>query len=173
MRRTLAATGQGGFTVVEILVAVTVLSIGSAVLWYSLRSTARMEKQNRLHHEAAILARSDLEGLRGRPRSLIKDTSYRVPSAGGIELLVLREVFDSARIVSTLEEVTLDENMAPLELKKPLEVRVRVFQTAPGEEDGFGGSLQGWDMASGGEEEEGSRRTLVRLLLKIPDYRWH
>ena len=52
---------QAGYTLIEIIVAMSVLSIGSAVLWYTIRSSARLERMNRLHHEANILARSELE----------------------------------------------------------------------------------------------------------------
>lgn len=150
----------------------TVLSIGSAVLWYTLRSSARLEKMNRLHHEANILARSELEGLRGVPRREIRDTSYRVAVAGGEELRVVREVFDSAKVVSSLKEVTLDENLSPAELRKPLEVRVRVFRDAG--EGGFGEALPAWDGDwESGAGEDGKRRTLSALVLKIPEYRWH
>jgi prepilin-type N-terminal cleavage/methylation domain-containing protein len=165
---------QAGYTLLEMVVALTILSIGSAVLWYTLRSTARLEKLNRIHHQANLLARSDLEGLRSVPRGDIRDTSYRVPAPGGEELMVVREVFDSARIVSTLEEVPLDERMRPQELRKPLEVRVRVFRSAEGaEEGGIPDPLPDWSPGFDAEEDGPSRRTLADLILKIPEYRWH
>ena len=43
---------QRGFTVVELAVALTVLSAGSAVLWYALRSASRLDRMNRAHHAA-------------------------------------------------------------------------------------------------------------------------
>lgn len=163
---------QAGYSLLEIIVAITVLAIGSAILWYSLRSSARLEKLNRLHHEANILARSELECLRSVPRQEIRDTSYRVMGPGGDELLVVREVFDSARMVATMAEVTLDNRMAPVELRKPLEVRVRVLKDA--EPGGGGFSEPAWDWSTGAEgEADGTRRTLSNLILKIPEYRWH
>lgn len=177
MTRRLAAptrVGQGGYSLLEIIVAMTVLSLGSAVLWYTLRSSARLEKLNRLHHEANILARSELEILRGVPRRDIRDTSYRVAVSGGEELMVVREVFDSAKVVSSLKEVALDENLSPAELRKPLEVRVRVFRRAVSEDGGIAWPLPEWDGEwESGEGEDEERRTLSALVLKIPEYRWH
>lgn len=163
---------QAGYSLLEIVIAMTILAVGSAILWYSLRSSARLEKMNRLHHEANILARSELESLRSVPRQAIRDSSYRVVGPGGDELLVVREVFDSARIVATLPEVTLDNRMAPVELRKPLEVRVRVFKETESGGEGFADPA--WDWSSGPESAgDGSRRTLSSLILKIPEYRWH
>lgn len=163
---------QAGYSLVEIIVAITVLAIGSAILWYSLRSSARLEKLNRLHHEANILARSELEALRSVPRRDIRDTSYRVVGPGGDDLTVVREVFDSARMVAILPEVALDDRMAPVELRKPLEVRVRVFMDPEPGEEGFAEPIWDWSMGSEGSVD-GSGRTLSNLILKIPEYRWH
>lgn len=161
---------QAGFTVIEIVVALTVLSIGSAVLWYTVRSSARIERLNRLHHEANSLARSELESLRSVPRAEIRDTSYRA-AAGGEEVLVVREVFDSAKVVSTLDEVALDDRMRPQELRKPLEVRVRVLRTVDAEGAALPDPLDA-AMAAGTEEEGGRRPALATLVLKIPEYKW-
>lgn len=162
---------QSGYTLVEIIVAMTVLAVGSAVLWYTLRASARLELMNRLHHEANILARSELESLRSVLKQDIRDTSYRVPGPGGVELMVVREAMDSARIVATLEEVVLDERMSPAELRKPLEVRVRVFMRGEGGDREESGPMPDWD--PDGEGEDGSRRTLASLSIKIPEYRRH
>lgn len=171
-----AAPKQGGYTLLELIVALTVLSLGSAVLWYTLRSSARLDRLNRLHHEANFLARSDLEALRIVPRQEVRDTAYRVAVAGGEELLVVREVFDSAKVMSNLGEIILDDKLSPLELRKPLEVRVRVFRPQAGEEGeipapsvGWG---DGWEQDWRGQDSS-SLRTLSSLILKLPEYRWH
>jgi prepilin-type N-terminal cleavage/methylation domain-containing protein len=162
---------QGGYSLVEVVVAITILSIGSAVLWYSLRSSARLEKANRLHHEANSMARSELEFLRGVPRQDLRDTSYRLQGPGGEELLVVREVYDSADIVSQ-PELTLDESLSPRELQQPREVRVRVFLAEQEEKSSFGlEALPEWDVEGGAWDAEG-RRTLSSLVLKLPEYRW-
>ena len=161
---------QRGYSLVEVVVAVTVLSVGSAVLWYSLRSSARLDKENRLHHAANLLARSDLETLRGLPRRDVRDTAYRLQGPGGEPLLVVREIYDSADIASQ-PELTLDEALSPRQLREPLEARVRVFMAGEGEEDGFGlDPFSAWP----GEDPagEGERRVLASLSLKIPEYRW-
>lgn len=158
---------RGGHTLIEVVVAFAVLAIGSAVLWYTVRASARAERQNRLHHEANLMARSELEAVRLLPRREVRDTSYRVPASGGDTLLVVREVFDSSRVLEALPEVALDENLSPVELRKPLEVRVRVLQGAGDGEEAIP------DPASAWAPREGGPRVLASLLLKLPEYRWH
>lgn len=176
-------TGQRGFTVVEIAVAFTILASGSAVLWYGLRSSAALDKVNRLHHAAVMAARSDLESLRARPKQDIHDTAYLVAGTLGDSLLVVRTVMDSARIVDALDEVVLDEKLSPKELRKPLEVKTIVYRL-PMEEAGryreMGAYLdQIGDAAesptpAGGTEADGSGPAIMAsLILKLPEYRWY
>jgi prepilin-type N-terminal cleavage/methylation domain-containing protein len=165
---------QRGYTILEIAVALTVLSIGSSVLWYSVRASGRAEKINRMHHAAVAAAESELESLRGRARENIKDTAYAVPGPGGEELRVVRQVFDSAKIVASLSEIILDDHMSPEELRKPLEVRVRVFKPKTGEEaspaaDGAGFSLDN----SSDDVETGNDPPVVSFTVKLPDYQWY
>ena len=177
---------QSGFTVVEIAVALTVLGLGSAVLWYGLRSSARMDKFNRLHHAAVLAARSDLESLRGRPKDDVHDTVYGASGGGSDTLIVSRRVMDSARVVNTFEEIELDEKLSPKELRKPLEVRVRVYAVQAHPESGLldlaslrldqdpdpysdGGS----GGATGEEEAANGPRLLTSLIVKLPEYRWY
>jgi prepilin-type N-terminal cleavage/methylation domain-containing protein len=170
---------QRGFTVIEIAIALTILAGGSAVLWYGLRSSARLDKMNRDHHAALLLARSDLESLRSLPKQDIHDTAYLGQGAGAESLLVVRRVMDSARIVNTLGELVLDEKLSPKELRKPLEVRVRVYRAPmagaggfrepaafrePAEVDFFGTSEEG--------AESGAPHPLANLVLKLPEYKW-
>lgn len=162
---------QAGYTLIEIIVALSVLSIGSAVLWYTLRSSARLERMNRLHHEANLLARSELEALRARPPGGIADTAYEVASPSGAKLAVERMVFDSAKVMATLEEITLDGMMRPEELKKPLEVRVRVYLDLAEDGSAIPDAGLAWDGVPLGSVPEG-RRVLASLVLKIPEYRW-
>jgi|GEM_PF-2365346 len=173
---------QRGFTVVEIAVALTILAMGSAVLWYGLKSSGKMDKLNRLHHAAVLAARSDLEDLRGRPKEDIHDTSYLTPGIGADSLLVVRRVMDSARIMNTLDEVVLDEKLSPKELRKPLEVRVKVFRLPAAQEGAFrdGASLpkeDGEEYGAGssddGETPDSRPRLLTSLILKIPEYKWY
>jgi prepilin-type N-terminal cleavage/methylation domain-containing protein len=171
--------GRRGFTVLELAIALTVLSAGSAVLWYGLRSAARMDRLNRAHHAALLLARSDLESLRALPREDIRDTAYLGQGAGAESLLVVRRVMDSARIVNTLRELVLDEHFAPKELRKPLEVKVRVYRAPAADGGGFAEPSRFQDPAEpsyfGPADEEGGGgppRPLATLTLKLPDYKW-
>lgn len=170
---------QGGFTVVELAVALTVLSAGSAVLWYGVRSAARLDRLNRAHHAALLLARSDLESLRALPKSDIHDTAYLGQGAGAESLLVVRRVMDSARIVNTLEEVALDDGMSPKELRKPLEVRVRVYRAPLADGGGFAEPSRFEDPAepsyfgpSDEDREGGPPRPMATLSMKLPEYKW-
>jgi hypothetical protein len=93
----------------------------------------------------------------------------------GEPLRLVRLVFDSARIMSSLEEVVLDEKMKPKELHKPLEVMVRVFPNPPG----LQGKASGTDLQAEGRDDFGNEepgeggRPLVTLLLKLPEYKWY
>jgi hypothetical protein len=170
---------QGGFTVVELAVALTVLSAGSAVLWYALRSAARLDRLNRAHHAALLLARSDLESLRALPKADIHDTAYLGQGAGAESLLVVRRVMDSARILNTQREVSLDEGLSPKELRKPLEVRVRVYRAPVAEGGGFVEPSRFEEPSEpsyfGPADEEGAGgppHPMATLTLKLPEYRW-
>ena len=170
-----AVVNQRGFTILEMAVAMTVLIIGGGTVWYSLQSASKIDKLNRIHQAALRMAQSDLESLRGVQRANIRDSAYRSPGPGGEELLVVREVFDSVRIVSTLQEITLDDKFTPLELKKPLEVRVRVWQLPPDGQEGTS-----WTAYEGhspesltASESSPPGRLLTSLTFKLPDYRWY
>ena len=174
-------TGQRGFTVVEIAVALTILTSGSAVLWYGLRSAAALDKVNRLHHAAVLAARSDLESLRARAKDDIHDTAYLAPGTLGDSLLVVRTVMDSARIVNTLDEIVLDDKLSPKELRKPLEVKTVVYRL-PMEEAGRYREMSayldliGEERSLPSEETEAGDvgpRILASLILKLPEYRWY
>ena len=174
-------TAQRGFTVVEIAVALTILASGSAVLWYGLRSSASLDKLNRLHHAAVLAARSDLETLRAHPKKDIHDTAYLAAGTLGDSLLVVRTVLDSARIVNSLEEVVLDESLSPKELRKPLEVMVNVYSVSM-EEAGRYRDLQGYLDQIGNADStpptemdagEAGPRKMASLVLKLPEYKWY
>jgi prepilin-type N-terminal cleavage/methylation domain-containing protein len=173
-------SGQRGFTVVEIAVALTVLAAGSSVLWYGLRASAKLDKLNRLHHAAVLAARSDLESLRGRPKENIHDTSYQAAGSGGDSLLVVRRVMDSARIVNTMDEIVLDDKLSPKELRKPLEVRVSVFRLVPSEDGSFrdASAFPDPDSEDAFGPEAGAGKAdrpgpLTSLILKLPEYKWY
>ena len=168
-----------GFTVLELVVSLTLLAAGSAVLWYGVRSAARLDRLNRAHHAALMLARSDLESLRALPRQDIHDTAYLGQGAGAESLLVVRRVMDSARIVNTLHEIALDEGLSPKELRKPLEVRVRVYRAPAADGGGFADPSAFQEPSEpsyfGPVEAEGSQgppRALATLTLKLPEYKW-
>jgi type II secretory pathway component PulJ len=169
---------RGGFTVLELAISLTILSAGSAVLWYGLKSSAKQERMNRLHHAAIIAARSDLESLRSLPKQDIHDTLYLSSGGSGESLLVVRTVMDSARIVNTLDEVVLDDKLSPKEAKKPLEVKVTVYRL-PASESGSppdASSLRDpetEDSPSGGEGADRRPRKLAGFILKLPEYKWY
>lgn len=162
---------QFGFTILELAVAMTVLSSGSAVLWYALRSSARLEKLNQVHHIAFLAARTEVENLRLFDKKNIHDTSYTLQESKGISLMVRREVFDSARIVSNLSDVILDAKLSPLELKKPLEVRVSVYLLS--EENAFSSENADKFVTDADNSSFKNKHALVILLLKIPEYQWY
>lgn len=171
-------SGSRGHTLIEVIIAITILSVGSAALWYSVRSAGESDRRNRMHHAAHLLARSDLEFLRGVPKGNIHDTVYLAPGIGADSLVLIRTVMDSARIANTLDEVVLDERLSPKEWRRPLEVRARVFVLAQGENaapfdpESFL-SRYGFDGEKPAEvDTDGPSAPLVSLILKLPEYKW-
>lgn len=164
-----------GYTVIELAVAMTVLSAGSAVLWYGLKSSSRLDRMNRLHHSALMAARSEMELLRLRPKESIHDTTYALTGLDGESMVLVRQVFDSTRIMASLDDIVLDEKLSPQELRKPLEVKVQVLlqEKKDSDQNSFtysNSSQLGFDDA---EELDQNGRSLVTLILKIPEYRWY
>ncbi len=143
---------QGGFSILELAVAMTILSAGSAVLWYTLKSSAHLEALNRLHHTAFFAARSEIEKISQMPKSMVHDTEYFFPGPANENLKLKREVFDSTRIVETQKEITLDEKLSPKDLQKPLEVKVQVLFT---------------------DSSTNMERQLSIFTTKIPQYQWY
>jgi type II secretory pathway pseudopilin PulG len=172
---------ESGFTILEIAVSLTVLSAGSAVLWYGLRASAHLDRLNRLHHAAVMLARSDLESLRSVVKQDIHDTLYLASGAGGEALLVVRRVMDSARIVNTLAEVVLDDKLSPKAAMQPLEVRVKVWwlaqigqgtvpdASAMRDPEADGVATPDSDEGDG----EGKPHSMASLIVKLPEYKWY
>jgi len=155
---------QSGFSIIELVIAMVLLSGGSAILWYGIKSSSRMDHLNKLHHLALTAAESDLESIRLLPKRNIHDTEYAISGAGSDGLLLTRMVFDSSKMVNTLHDIPLDEKLSPKELRKPLEVKVQVSllltQSDPAEN--FSPS-----------STDDHKRTLVSLTFKIPEYQWY
>ena len=117
--------------------------------------------------------------MRALPKQDVHDTAYLGQGAGAESLLVVRRVMDSARIMNTQREVTLDEGMSPKELRKPLEVRVRVYRAPLTDGGGFADASRFEEPAEpsyfGPSDEDGAGgrpRPLATLTLKLPEYRW-
>ena len=160
---------QRGLTVIELAVAMTLLTAGSAVLWYGLRSSLKLDKLNRIHHAALFAARSDLETVRVLSKGNVHDTAYTVSGPGGEPLRLVRQVFDSIRIMQSMRDIALDEKLAPLELRKPLEVKVQVLLNSETTEMGSGANA--WSDFTDQTNPDG--RVLITLILKLPEYQWH
>ncbi len=160
---------QRGLTVLELAVAMTILTAGSAVLWYGLRSSLKLDKLNRMHHTALFAARSDLEMVRMLTKENVHDTEYAISGPAGETFRLVRQVFDSVRIVNSMQEIALDEKLAPVELRKPLEVKVQVLLNEAGTEIGSG--QKAWFDSEGSNIPEG--RILLTLILKLPEYQWY
>lgn len=150
-----SSQANGGFSIIELAVAMVIFSLGTAILWYGIRSSSRVDHLNQLHHKALAAAESELESIRLVPKKQIHDTDYFLPLAGKESLQLFRIVFDSTKMVNTLSEIVLDEKLAPKELHKPLEVQVLVKMNSPL------------------DDNPANKRTLVSLLLKIPEYQWY
>ncbi len=146
-----------GFTLIEVMVALVALSIGSGSVWYGLQASAKQDRNGRLHIMALEAARSQLESVQNRPRQSIHDTSFQLLIGETPVLQVNRVVLDSARLLELLPEIVLDEQGSPLALHKPLEVKVEVWEL---QNDSLSGESQ-------------KKRSLLTLSTLIPDYAWY
>ncbi len=164
-----AGIHQRGLTVLELAVAMTILTAGSAVLWYGLRSSLKLDKLNRMHHTALFAARSDLETVRMLAKENVHDTDYTISGPGGESLRLVRQVFDSVRIVNSMQEIALDEKLAPVELRKPLEVKVQVILNSASTIIESG--PKAWFDFGSPSNPDG--RILLTLILKLPEYQWY
>ncbi len=154
-----------GFTLIEILAAMSLLVFGSASLWYMLGFSREAQIRAIVQREALLAAQNEMENLRSRnsgPNSgSIEDTLYTVNNGQGRSLIIRRDVLDSSQLVEMLDEIKLDENFRPLELRKPKEIRIDVFQERSGNEN----FLQDIEI----EEEE----PIVSLGMLLPQVEWY
>ncbi|MFC1584984.1 type II secretion system protein J [Fibrobacterota bacterium] len=148
---------QSGFTLLEVLVALAILVMGSGTVWYSYKTAARLDALNRRHLDALEFARDEMEYLRIVPVKLIGDTAYSRTAQGGWELVIQRIVMDSVKIEELAFEQDWDENRKALFLSRPLEIKVEVKETEKGSA-----------FFSGREP-----KTLITLSMVKPEYQWH
>ncbi len=143
-----------GYTLVELLVALSILLIGTATLWYSLQGAARASSSNKLHHLANQLARADIERIMAGGVAIL-DTSYVVAEGAGRSLRVTRRVLTNRpEQASGGFSFLPDEN--PDRQHLPSEIRVEV------REDGVAKGIFSRD----------EERVLAAFSALVPEHVW-
>ncbi len=150
---------QSGFTLIEVLVALAIFGMGASAIWYGFTGVARIHARTTQNQMAFQLARSELELLRIRPKAAIHDSSYTAERLGA-SFFIERVVFDSSKIVDSLEAVDLDKDGKPIYLRRPLEIVVRVRVKRPGSDIWYDPDID-------------EREPVVELHLLKPEYLWH
>ena len=149
---------QKGFTLVEVLVAMLILAIGSSTVWYIYESLVRLNLQGQKHWEASILAQEELEYVRILPKEMVHDTVYEKSGVYGGKYKIKRTVFDSVKIEESMDDIDVDENGRPLHLRRPLEIKVQIREKK--EEEAL-------------ELEKSEISALFTLSFLKPDYNWY
>jgi prepilin-type N-terminal cleavage/methylation domain-containing protein len=84
-----------GYTLVEVLVAFSILSILAVPLGYVLSNMSKGSRASNLQDEALDLAREDWTLVRATDPDSLRDTTWERTAAGG-SWRIARDVFDSA-----------------------------------------------------------------------------
>lgn len=164
--------GQCGYTLLEVLAAAAILVTGAGVLWHEVQVADEARLLGDAQRLALLGARTELDRIRLVPKFELHDTLYRLEPAAPV-LFLHREVFDSASMLETLPEVDLDAKGSPVYLRRPLEVRVRVFAPPRGEE--VPASLPTDPRSArilAGEWTGAGWKRLAAFSFLIPDYQW-
>lgn len=165
-----SAIRQRGFSLIETVIALSILLGGLAVFFWQVRSQSRQETRVQQKQWALELARNEMESLQGLSPRDIHDTEYQGIFAGQAMLRVTRQVVDSADLENSYEDIKLDNQLKPLALREPVEVLVAVYADSDSNAEGFAWS-QGWPW-SGKAGEDTANAPLIRLHARIPEYHW-
>jgi type II secretory pathway pseudopilin PulG len=171
---------QAGFSLVESVVAFTILVAGLTVFFWQMRQQSAMAQRQRQQIIALEAAQSDIESLQAMPSEWVHDTTYILPRVGLQTLRLVRTVYDTVDFENSGEELKLDAQLNPLALKEPLEVQVKVYRvTEQGElmSDGLGSNLASlfdggsWGGSGFGFASEATGpKPLVSITARLPQY---
>ncbi len=148
---------QAGLTLLESLVALAILGLGAALLWYGLGAAKRMQTIALQKSVALNLAQSEIESLRGRPEGRISDSSYAPNLPNAFRFNIVREVRNRADSTEVWSAPALGVPAHSRDIPPPVEVRISVFNIVS---HPFGGDTQG-------------EKPLISLSLFLPRYQWH
>lgn len=159
---------QGGFTLVEALVAFSILLGGVAVFLWQMRQQSHAALRQSEYLFALECAQSDVESLHDMPPEWVHDTAYSLPRASGQDMHLVRLVYDTAEFSESGEYLKLDSQLQPLALKEPREVQVKVYRK--GESLSASDFPFRWGRGLWRGSESDSTLPLVQLTVRLPEY---
>jgi type II secretory pathway pseudopilin PulG len=168
MVQTAPCPGQKGFTLVEALVAFTLLISGTAFFLWQLRQKSHSVQHQREFLFALESAQSDLESLQTLHPDWVHDTAYDLNLPNNRRFRLNRRVYDTLDFSESREELRLGSDLQPLALQEPREVQVTVTE-ADTEADWVQRSLD-WSQSLWGEKSSEASRPLVKLTTRLPEY---
>jgi hypothetical protein len=151
---------------IETLVAMSILLIGGASLWWALRRGFEADQRLRRNQIAQEALVAEAERLQGRFQSALQDTAYAIPLAEG-RIQVRRQVLDSARRESLTDPWLWEERMRQALYTRPAEVLIEAWYELPGQEAPEESRLS---LETGADTLQHGRK---RLFLVLPDYQWY
>ena len=159
---------EKGLTLVEALVAFTILMGGAAIFYWQIHQRIKQQERLRWREFALEAARTEIESLRGLPKNRIRDTSYFIELPAEKKLKVMRIVMDSIKIENMPTALTLDAQWSPKALREPLEVQVKIMAPTQQTVESNSESFSAWF-----DSKRDTTTEIFKLTAKLPNYQWH
>lgn len=119
-------SGSQGFTLLEALIALVILSIALVPLGEMMRGLARWNFDGRNRDQALQLAREEVGQILSSPADSLRDSAWTVPQ-GPFVYGVRREIEDSADLLRRFPDAKVDAQGRPTALRGPQEYAVTVW----------------------------------------------
>jgi len=119
---------RDGFTLVEALISIMILTVGFSALYYWFIGYGVMARHDRSRVEAFQIVRQDLEYCTAYPAAAVDSTWLAVVGPDSFE--VERDVLDSADALHLADSLGLGSAAAARFAMRPREVNLRIHQVS-------------------------------------------